>query len=68
LGGAGARTVSVTATETKAVAVAVSESNGTVRIFQNGEIVLHIEPLARPLIWRHFEMEAQDGEGLKINA
>ena len=51
--------------KTSAVAVAVSQSSGTVRIFQNGEIVLHIEPLARPLIWRHFEMEAQDGDGLK---
>ena len=51
--------------KTSAVAVAVSQSSGTVRIFQNGEIVLHIEPLARPLIWRHFEMEAQDGDALK---
>lgn len=48
--------------KTKAVAVVVSQSSGTVRLFQNGEVVLHIEPLARPLIWRHFEMEAQDGE------
>jgi DNA integrity scanning protein DisA with diadenylate cyclase activity len=37
---------------TKAVAVAVSESNGTVRIFQNGEIVLRIEPLRRPMKWK----------------
>jgi hypothetical protein len=29
---------------TKAVAVAVSESSGTVRIFQSGEVVLRIEP------------------------
>jgi DNA integrity scanning protein DisA with diadenylate cyclase activity len=49
--------------QTKAVAVAVSQSSGTVRIFQNGQVVLHIEPLARPLIWRHFEMEAQIGDG-----
>jgi diadenylate cyclase len=33
---------------TKAVAVAVSQS-GTVRLFQNGELVLHIEPFDRPL-------------------
>src|SRR5436309_9129380 len=46
--------------KTKAVAVAVSQSSGTVRLFQNGEVVLHIEPLARPLIWRHFEMEGQE--------
>src|SRR5438132_1995642 len=50
--------------KTKAVAVAVSQSSGTVRLFQNGEVVLHIEPLARPLIWRHFELEAQDSDGI----
>src|SRR5262249_216187 len=49
--------------QTKAIAIAVSQSSGTVRLFQNGEVVLHIEPLARPLIWRHFEMEAQAGDG-----
>jgi DNA integrity scanning protein DisA with diadenylate cyclase activity len=32
---------------TKAIAVVVSQSNGTVRIFQNGEVVLRIEPLQR---------------------
>ena len=43
---------------TKAVAIAVSESNGSVRIFQNGEVVLRIEPTNRkPLIWRKFEYE-----------
>ncbi len=40
---------------TRAVAVAVSESSGTVRLFQNGEIVLRIEPLVRPMIWRQFD-------------
>src|SRR5437016_2481270 len=50
--------------KTKAVAGAVSQSSGTVRLFQNGEVVLHIEPLARPLIWRHFELEAQEGDGV----
>lgn len=48
--------------KTKAVAVAVSQSSGTVRIFQDGKLVLHIEPMARPMIWRHFEMEAQDAD------
>ncbi len=37
---------------TKAIAVVVSESNGTVRIFQNGQIVLRIEPLRRALKWK----------------
>jgi DNA integrity scanning protein DisA with diadenylate cyclase activity len=46
--------------KTKAVAVAVSQSSGAVRIFQNGEVVLHIEPLARPMIWGDFHMEAQN--------
>jgi diadenylate cyclase len=42
---------------TKAVAVVVSESNGTVRIFRNGEVVLRIEPFRRPMKWRDFEYE-----------
>ena len=50
--------------KTKAIAVAVSQSSGTVRIFQNGEVVLHIEPLARPMIWGHFHMEAQEEDGV----
>lgn len=51
--------------KTHAIAVAVSQSSGTVRLFQDGEVVLHIEPMARPMIWRHFEMEGQeiDGDG-----
>jgi DNA integrity scanning protein DisA with diadenylate cyclase activity len=43
---------------TKAIAVTVSESTGTVRIFQNGEVVRRIEPsLRRPLVWREVEWE-----------
>jgi DNA integrity scanning protein DisA with diadenylate cyclase activity len=43
---------------TKAVAVTVSESNGTVRIFQNGEVMLRIEPIhRRPMVWKDFEYE-----------
>lgn len=43
---------------TKAVAVTVSESNGTVRIFQNGEVMLRIEPFQRrPMVWKDFEYE-----------
>jgi DNA integrity scanning protein DisA with diadenylate cyclase activity len=53
--------------KTKAIAVAVSQSSGTVRIFQKGKLVLHIEPLARPMIWRHFEMEAQDDDAISTN-
>lgn len=43
---------------TNAVAIAVSQSSGTVRIFQNGEVVLRIESRHRhPMIWREFEYE-----------
>jgi diadenylate cyclase len=42
---------------TKAIAIAVSQSSGSVRIFQNGEVVLQIEPFARPMIWRQFHVE-----------
>jgi diadenylate cyclase len=47
---------------TKAVAVAVSESSGTVRIFQNGEVVLRIEPFRRPMKWKDYEHEPPGGE------
>jgi DNA integrity scanning protein DisA with diadenylate cyclase activity len=50
--------------KTKAVAVAVSQSSGTVRVFLNGEIVLYIEPLARPLVFGHFRLEAQEEDGV----
>ncbi|MCI0685057.1 MAG: diadenylate cyclase [Gemmataceae bacterium] len=49
--------------KTKAIAVVVSQSSGIVRIFQNGTIVLNIPPLARPMIWSHFHMDASDGNG-----
>src|SRR5262249_17839047 len=42
---------------TKGLAVAVSQSSGSVRLFQNGEVVLHIEPLARPMTWGRLHME-----------
>ena len=50
--------------KTQAIAVAVSQSSGTVRIFQNGEVVLHIEPLARPHIWQPLHLETQEGDAL----
>jgi hypothetical protein len=43
---------------TKAVAVCVSQSSGSVRLFQNGEVVLHIEPLDRPLTFGPLQMDA----------
>jgi len=43
--------------QTKAIAIAVSESNGTVRIFQDGFVVLRIEPMDRAMKWTEFETE-----------
>jgi diadenylate cyclase len=48
--------------KTNAVAVAVSETNGTVRIFQNGEVTLRIEPFRRPMKWKDFEYEPPPSE------
>ncbi|MGD0899383.1 MAG: DNA integrity scanning protein DisA nucleotide-binding domain protein [Thermoguttaceae bacterium] len=49
---------------TGAVAITVSQSNGTVRIFQNGETVLRIEPyLRRPMVWKGFEEGPAKEEG-----
>ena len=42
---------------TKAIAVVVSESNGTVRIFNNGEVILRVEPFRRAMKWKDFEYE-----------
>lgn len=42
---------------TSAVAISVSESNGTVRLFQNGEVMLRIEPFRRAMKWKDFEYD-----------
>lgn len=48
---------------TKAVAVTVSQSNGSVRIFQNGEVMLRIEPFQRrTMVWKEFEYEPPPAE------
>lgn len=55
---------------TKTIAVVVSESNGSVRIFQNGEVMLRIEPDAgpgrRPMTWKELDptdsTEQSDGD------
>ena len=45
---------------TNAVAVAVSQSGGTVRIFNNGEVFLRIESRhRRPMVWRDIEESGQ---------
>jgi len=42
---------------TSAIAIAVSESSGTVRLFQNGDVMLRIEPFRRPMKWIDFDQE-----------
>ncbi|MFO0880073.1 MAG: diadenylate cyclase [Gemmataceae bacterium] len=51
---------------TKALAIAVSQSSGSVRLFQNGEMVLHIEPFDRPLIFGPVQLDA-DLNGVRHN-
>jgi DNA integrity scanning protein DisA with diadenylate cyclase activity len=46
--------------QTSAIAFAVSQSSGSVRVFQKGVDVLHIEPLARPHVWQPFKLETQE--------
>jgi len=47
---------------TKACAFCVSQSSGTLRIFQDGVMKLHIEPLARPHVWQPLRLETHDDE------
>ncbi len=63
--GLGARhwTAAAISKATNAVAVVVSESTGTVRIFQNGETILRIEPLRRAMKWKEFEFEPPNSMG-----
>jgi diadenylate cyclase len=42
---------------TKAISVVVSQSNGTVRLFINGEVMLRIEPFRRAMKWKDFDYE-----------
>lgn len=53
-------TAAAVSKQTHAIAVVVSQSSGTVRLFQNGEVMLHIEPLLRPHVWQPFQLGAQD--------
>ncbi len=62
-GGLGARhwAAAAVSQKTKAIAVVVSQSSGSVRLFQNGMVVLQIAPLgARPMIWQRFHMDNND--------
>jgi diadenylate cyclase len=47
---------------THAIAVVVSQSAGTVRIFQNGEVMLRIEPFRQAMKWKDFDYLPPDRE------
>ncbi len=55
---------------TKAIAVTVSQSTGSVRLYQGGEMVLHIEPFDRPLSFGpvRLDLEANGTVGLAAPA
>ncbi len=57
--GLGARHMAAAAItkNTAAVAVTVSESSGTVRLFQDGRVMLHVEPFRRAMKWKVPETE-----------
>lgn len=60
-------TAAAVSKRTRAIAVVVSESTGVVRVFQDGEVVLHIAPHSRPILWRNLTSETQAGNGM-LNA
>ncbi|MCA9049747.1 MAG: diadenylate cyclase [Planctomycetaceae bacterium] len=47
---------------TDAIAIAVSESTGTVRVFQDGKVVLRIEPMDANMKWADFDTEPPQTE------
>ena len=53
-------TAAAVSKRTRAIAVVVSESSGVVRVFQDGEVVLHVAPYARPILWRNIAGDAAD--------
>jgi diadenylate cyclase len=52
--------------KTSAISVCVSQTSGTVRVYHQGEEVMHIEPLNRPHVWQPLRLEAletEEGDG-----
>ncbi|MFN6162653.1 MAG: DNA integrity scanning protein DisA nucleotide-binding domain protein [Planctomycetota bacterium] len=47
---------------TKAIAIVVSQSSGTVRVYQNGMLVLRIEPMDHAVKWQEFNYEPPPNE------
>jgi diadenylate cyclase len=52
--------------ETSAIAIVVSESNGTVRLFLNGMVVLRVEPHRRPMKWKDVQYDQSPAEPKKV--
>lgn len=50
---------------TQAIAIAVSESTGTVRIFQDGNVVLRIEPVGRAMKWSQHDGDASSASAVE---
>lgn len=48
---------------TGAIAITVSESNGTVRLFQSGEVMLRVEPFRRAMKWKDFVIDSPGSDG-----
>ena len=48
---------------TNSIAIAVSESTGTVRLFQDGVVVLRIEPMDQAMKWREDLIEPPPSTG-----
>lgn len=46
-----------------AIAIVVSQSSGTVRLFQDGEVMLRIEPFRQAMKWKDFEYEPPEDGG-----
>jgi len=47
---------------TASLAIVVSQSSGTVRVFQGGEVMLRIEPLRQAMKWKDFDYEPPPAE------
>jgi DNA integrity scanning protein DisA with diadenylate cyclase activity len=47
---------------TGSIAVVVSQSSGTVRIFQSGQVMLRIEPFRQAMKWKDFDYEPPPAE------
>lgn len=43
--------------KTKAISVVVSQSTGTVRIYQDGHLIIRIEPMDKAVTWQEFNFE-----------